>query len=90
MTNTVMGFHYTLKDGEGTQLDSSEGGNPLLFMTGAGHIIPGLESEITDLAVGDSKNVMVKAADAYGEVIEDLQLKVQRNQFPEDAVIFRH
>ena len=82
-----MGFHYTLKDGAGTVLDSSEGGNPLLFMVGEGHIIPGLESEITDLAVGENKNVEVKAAQAYGEVIPDLQITVQRNQFPEDAVL---
>ena len=87
MTNTVMGFHYTLKDGDGTVIDTSDGGNPLLFMVGAGHIIPGLETEIVDLAVGDSKNVEVKAAEAYGEVIAELQMTVQRNQFPGDAVL---
>ncbi|MBT8448290.1 MAG: FKBP-type peptidyl-prolyl cis-trans isomerase, partial [Gammaproteobacteria bacterium] len=87
MTNTVMGFHYTLKDGAGEVLDTSDGGNPLLFMIGAGHIIPGLETEIVDLAVGDKKNVEVKAEQAYGEIIDELQLTVARNQFPEDAVL---
>lgn len=85
MTTQVMGFHYTLKDKDGNVIDSSNGGTPLLFMVGSGHIIPGLENEITGLAIGDKKNVEVKAKDAYGEVIEDLRITVQRSQFPEDA-----
>lgn len=85
MSKQVMGFHYTLKDKEGNVIDSSNGSDPLLFMVGSGHIIPGLENEITALNIGDKKNVEVKAADAYGEVIQDLVLTVQKSQFPEDA-----
>lgn len=81
----VMGFHYTLKDKEGNVVDSSEGRAPLLFLVGSGQIIPGLEKEITALAIGDKKSVEVKAQDAYGEVIEDLKISVNRSQFPEDA-----
>lgn len=85
MTKQVMGFHYTLKDKEGNVIDSSNGSDPLLFMVGSGHIIPGLETEVTPLNIGDKKNIEVKAAEAYGEVIEDLILTVQKSQFPEDA-----
>lgn len=81
----VMGFHYTLKDKEGNTIDSSEGRTPLLFLVGSGQIIPGLEKEITGLNVGDKKNVEVKAADAYGEIIEDLKISVKKTQFPPDA-----
>ena len=83
MTTQIMGFHYTLRDNDGNVIDSSNDGAPLLFMLGSGHIIPGLESEISDLAIGDKKNVEVQAADAYGEVIDDLRVTVQRSQFPE-------
>lgn len=85
MTTQVMGFHYTLKDGQGNIIDSSENSDPLLFMVGSGHIIPGLEIEISKMNIGDKKNIEVKAADAYGEVIEDLKITVQKSQFPPDA-----
>lgn len=83
----VMGFHYTLKDKEGNKIDSSEGKNPLLFLVGSGQIIPGLEKEIEGLNIGDKKTVEVKAADAYGDVIDDLKITVKKSQFPEDADI---
>ena len=83
MTQRVFGFHYTLKDKDGNVIDSSQNTSPLLFLESSGQIIPGLEKEIVDLEVGDKKNVEVKAADAYGEVIEDLRITVQKSQFPE-------
>lgn len=85
MTKKVIGFHYTLTDKDGTKVDSSIGGTPLLFLEGSGQIIPGLEDEIKDLNVGDKKKVEVKATEAYGEVVEDLKITVQKSQFPEDA-----
>lgn len=83
MTQRVFGFHYTLKDKDGNVIDSSLEASPLLFLEASGQIIPGLEKEIVDLNVGDKKNVEVKAAEAYGEVIEDLKITVQKSQFPE-------
>ena len=81
----VRGFHYTLKDGEGNLVDSSEGRAPLLFLVGSGQIIPGLEKELEAMNVGDKKQVEVKAADAYGDVIEDLKITVKKDQFPEGS-----
>jgi FKBP-type peptidyl-prolyl cis-trans isomerase SlyD len=83
MSQQVIGFHYTLKDKDGNTIDSSENKEPLLFLEGSGQIIPGLEKEILALNTGDKKNVEIKAADAYGEVIEDLRITVQKSQFPE-------
>lgn len=83
MTQRVFGFHYTLKDKEGNVIDSSENAAPLLFLEASGQIIPGLEKELLGLDVGDKKNIQVKAAEAYGEVVEDLKITVQKSQFPE-------
>ena len=85
MSQLVIGFHYTLKDKEGTLIDTSENQAPLLFLVGSGHIIPGLETELTAMEVGDKKNIVVPAADAYGEIIDELQITVKRDQFPEGA-----
>lgn len=82
MSKQVIGFHYTLKDNNGGLIDSSEGQEPLIFLEGSGQIIPGLEVEILPMAIGDKKNIEVKAADAYGDIIEDLKIIVQKSQFP--------
>ena len=39
-------IHYTLKDDDGNQLDSSVGGVPLGFVYGRGYLITGLEKEL--------------------------------------------
>lgn len=87
MSQQVIGFHYTLKDQDGNLVDTSEGRSQLLFLVGSGQIIPGLEKELVGMNVGDKKNVEVKAADAYGEVINDLIITVQKSQFPEDQEV---
>ena len=84
MTQQVIGFHYTLKDKSGNTIDSSVGSDPLLYLEGSGQLIPGLEKELSTLNVGDKKKVEVKAADAYGDVADDLRLTVQKSQFPDD------
>ncbi|OIQ18950.1 MAG: peptidylprolyl isomerase [Bacteriovorax sp. MedPE-SWde] len=87
MSKKVIGFHYTLKDGQGTTIDSSEGATPLLFLQESGMIIPGLEKELITMAIGDKKNIEVKAADAYGEKRDDMIITVKKDQFPEGTEV---
>lgn len=83
--NEVIGFHYTLKDQEGNLIDSSEGQAPLLFLVGSGHIIPGLETEVMAMNIGDKKNIIIEPEHGYGPVIEDLRITVKKSQFPDGA-----
>ena len=64
--NLVVVMHYTLTDDQGSVLDSSEGGNPLTYLHGAGNIIPGLESALVGKSTGDKLNVRVAPEDGYG------------------------
>ncbi|NWG07038.1 MAG: peptidylprolyl isomerase [Chloroflexi bacterium] len=82
----VVSMEYTLKvDGE--VIDSSEGQEPLEFLTGHGNIISGLEREMIGMKVGDSKDVVVLPADGYGEYDEEAYLDVPRGQFPKDMQV---
>ena len=79
----VVSMEYTLKvDGEVT--DTSEGREPLAYLQGSGNIIPGLEREMVGMAVGESKEVMVAAVDAYGEEDDKAFMDVPRGEFPKD------
>lgn len=64
--------HYkgTLEDG--SMFDSSEGRDPLEFVVGAGHVIPGFDSAVSGLEIGSSATVTIPAADAYGDKIDEL------------------
>lgn len=67
MAPKVISFHYTLTNKAGETLDSSQGGDPFSFIEGMGQIIPGLENALSALKDGDTKVILVPAADAYGE-----------------------
>ncbi len=84
----VVSMHYTLHV-EGKLVDTSEGGEPLQFIQGMGHIIPGLEHELYDMQVGDSKNVTVSAKDGYGEADADAFMEVPRDAFPDTVPLVK-
>lgn len=79
----VVSMEYTLNV-DGVVTDSTEGREPLDYVHGAGNIIPGLEREMTGMSVGESKVVLVAAADGYGERDEDAFMDVPRDQFPDE------
>ena len=80
----VVSMHYTLHvDGE--MIDSSQGADPLQFIQGMGHIIPGLEQELYDMRIGESKRVSVAAKEGYGEVDGEAFMDVPRSAFPADV-----
>jgi len=66
-TDTVVSFHYKLRDENGEELESSRGGDPAAYLHGHGNIIPGLEDAMNGKATGESFSVTVPAAEAYGE-----------------------
>lgn len=79
-TNQVVSIEYEVRDGA-TVVDSNIGGQPLVFMFGRGQIIPGLEAGIQQMNSGDKGDVLVKAADAYGEYNPEATQNVPKEQF---------
>lgn len=81
--DTVVSMEYTLQvDGE--EIDSSKGQDPLQFLVGHGNIISGLEREMIGMKVGESKDVVIQPAEAYGEFDEQAFMDVPRGEFPKD------
>lgn len=77
----VVAMQYSLQvDGE--MIDASEEGAPLEYLHGFGNIIPGLEREMEGLKIGESKHVIVKPEDGYGERDEEAFIDVPRSDFP--------
>ncbi len=80
--NKVIKIEYELKDAKtGMILDSNIGKEPLEYISGKGQIIPGLESKISEMSVGDKAEIAVEAKDAYGEVNPEAVQTLPKEQF---------
>jgi FKBP-type peptidyl-prolyl cis-trans isomerase SlyD len=79
--NKVVSFHYSLFETDGSQIESSQGRDPLVILHGHGNIIPGLEKALEGKAAGDHVEVTVEPADAYGERSDALLQRVPKKHF---------
>lgn len=77
-------IHYTGTLDDGTEFDSSAGREPLEFSLGGGQVIPGFDSAVNGMSVGDSKTVTISPEDGYGPRHEQLVQQVPKSTLPED------
>jgi FKBP-type peptidyl-prolyl cis-trans isomerase SlyD len=62
----VVSFHYTLKNADDVQLETSREQDPMSYLHGANNIIVGLEKAMEGHEVGDEFVVTVEPEEAYG------------------------
>lgn len=88
MTEAKMGdnvkVHYTGTLEDGTIFDSSAGRDPLSFTIGSGQVIPGFDTAVTGMQVGDEKTVLIAAENAYGERNDEMVIQAPIEQVPPD------
>jgi len=78
--------HYHGKLTDGSTFDSSEGREPLEFEVGSGMVIPGFDTGVTGMAVGDKKTITIPADEAYGPKQDEMIMEFPRDRFPADMV----
>lgn len=74
--------HYTGTFDDGTQFDSSVGGEPLEVTLGGGGVIPGFEQALEGMSVGEKKSVRIPPDQAYGEYEPEMVREVEREMIP--------
>ncbi|WP_120634346.1 peptidylprolyl isomerase [Ruegeria sp. EL01] len=77
-------IHYTGTLLDGNVFDSSDGRDPLEFVVGSEQIIPGLDSAMPGLSVGEKKRVEIACVDAYGPINPAMRQDVPREGIPDD------
>jgi FKBP-type peptidyl-prolyl cis-trans isomerase 2 len=73
---------YTLTV-DGKVVESTEGKQPLEYDQGAGMLIIGLEKELEGMKTGETKKVVVKPEDAYGQPNAELVKEFDKAKMPE-------
>ena len=65
--------HYVGTLDDGTKFDSSRDRNePLAFTCMAGQMIPGFDTAVSTMEIGEVRDVHIEAKDAYGEKDPDM------------------
>lgn len=75
-------LEYTVFLADGTQIDSNVGEDPLVFVLGAHQVFPALEQELLGLKIGDTKQIMLNAEQAYGPVVKEAFREVDLETVP--------
>lgn len=67
------------------QVETTQGKAPLEFTVGNGSVIPGLESQLIGMKIGEQKKVIVDPKDAYGPVDPSAFKEVPKSSMPQDT-----
>jgi FKBP-type peptidyl-prolyl cis-trans isomerase SlyD len=79
--NKVVSINYTLRDNEGTVIDSSEGKDPLVYIQGIGNLILGMEEGLEGKSKGDKVDIKVSPEKGYGERTDEAIQQVPISAF---------
>lgn len=75
-------LEYTVFLEDGTQIDTNVGEDPLVFVLGTHQVFPALEQALLGLKVGDTKQVVLRAEEAYGPVLPEAFKEVDLETVP--------
>jgi peptidylprolyl isomerase len=76
--------HYTGTLSDGEVFDSSRGRTPLEFTVGAGQMIPGFDSGVVGMKVGEERTLVLPPDQAYGSKRDDMVFTVSRDVMPKN------
>ncbi len=78
---------YELRFDNGEVFERSEDKEPLQFIQGQGHIIPGLENALYGMCIDEEKEIVVIPSEGYGEYDQEDLGVMPREAFPDDLVL---
>ena len=69
--DTRITLHFAVRLMDGTELDSTFGGDPAAFVWGDESLLPGFENALRGLKAGDRRSVFLEANKAFGDYNDD-------------------
>jgi peptidylprolyl isomerase len=84
-TGDTVKVNYTCRLSNGTVIDSSAEGDPLVFTLGKGEVLKGLEELINGMKIGEIKTVTVPPEKAYGAYNYAWVIEIGLDRLPENC-----
>ena len=85
-TGTSVTLHFSLALENGHTVDSNFEGNPATFSVGDGNLLPGFESSLLGLEVGDEREFIISPENAFGQHNAQNVQAVDRGNFDESEL----
>ena len=85
-TGTTVTLHFSLALENGHIVDSNFEGNPATFSVGDGNLLPGFESSLLGLEVGDEREFIISPENAFGQHNAQNVQAVDRGNFEESEL----
>ncbi|MCB0520505.1 MAG: peptidylprolyl isomerase [Saprospiraceae bacterium] len=87
--NKVVSLHYRLQedDAQGNLVEETFGSSPLVFLFGAGQMLPAFERELQGKATGDEFSFSIESREAYGESDPSAIIEIPISAFEMDGGI---
>ena len=85
-TGTSVTLHFSLSLENGHIIDSNFEGNPATFSVGDGNLLPGFESSLLGLEVGDEREFIISPENAFGQHNAQNIQAVDRGNFEESEL----
>ena len=86
-TGKLIALEYTLKLEDDQVVDTNVGKDPLTYTHGANQIVPGVESALEGMTVGQAKQVVVAPSEGYGERNPNALQEVPKQKVPQDIKV---
>lgn len=85
--NTVVSLHYRLQEDNesGDLVEETFGSDPLVFLFGAGQMIPEFERQLEGKQPGDKFSFGIESSEAYGEVNPEAIVTLPKETFVVDG-----
>lgn len=74
--------HFTIRHEDGTEAETSGGGEPIAFTIGEREVIPVAEETVYGMRPGETKVVRFNEDTGFGPYLEPLRLTLNRSLFP--------
>lgn len=81
MDKKLYTVNYWLKNPQGDVVDTSEGGQPMIFVDGSPRVIQGIQKAVAGRAAGDLIEVTIPPELAYGEHRQELVAQMPLSAF---------
>lgn len=81
----MIAFYYTMSLDGGRELDTNRGGEPMVFLSGTGELLPSLEEELLKLKSGESATIILTPDRAFGPVLDEELREFPMSAIPEEA-----
>ncbi len=79
--DSVVIFHYSLRDESGSEIETSRDGDPTAILYGYRNVISGLENALKGREAGDTFSVTLQPHEAYGPRADDKQQRLSKKYF---------